>query len=285
MPRKLCEDMMAKLPLLDFHYQRHIDESKLGEIRDTLEECYPRLGRWLPEKVEVTIFETTAHSSAFLESEKAELGITTAGDDAFVCCHDAWRGYPRLLICLERLFALPTIARLGALRHEAAHTVLHGGLAYYLFRIPQDCLQMASDKGMDQKLLQQVLYYCATAVKDFEATSFLLKQGYEKCQLAFAATQFLPSDEDKFSWILAKTHPVGKLLFFACQLKPLLLAWPLETANLFKLEESAHRMLNYMELLVRKVLLACAEAIAKQLGEDTHNNVRLTLRKVLREFA
>ena len=105
---------MTKLPLLDFHYRGHITQDELQEIRGTLEECYPRLGRWLPEGVEVHLFDTPVQIAAFLASEKTELGISTLGDDAFICSHDAWRGSPRLLICAERLFALSPLARLGA---------------------------------------------------------------------------------------------------------------------------------------------------------------------------
>jgi len=275
---------MTKLPLLDFRCHGHITRDKVKEIRSNLEECYPRLGRWLPERVKVQLFDTPVKLAAFLASEKAELGIGTFGDDAFICSHDAWRGSPRLLICIERLFVLLPLARLGALRHEAAHTVLHGALAYYVFRIPQDCLELAKAKGLDLTLLQQVLYYCATAVKDFEVTRLLLRQGYQDCQVALAQAQFLPSDEDKLAWLLARYHPQAKLLFFTGQLKTLLLGWPLEVAGLMQLEKSTESMLNYIEPDERKQFLDAAIGIAKQLGEDTHNNVRLTLRQVLREL-
>ena len=43
-------------------------------------------------------------------------------------------------------------------------------------------------------------------------------------------------------------------------------------------------MLNYLEPEERKRLLGMAVSIAKQLGDDTHNNVRLTLRQVLLEL-
>jgi hypothetical protein len=174
---------MTKLPLLDFHHHGQITQDQLQEMRGALEECYPRLGQWLPEKVEVHVFDTGAQIAAFLAGEKAELGIGTSGDDAFICSHDAWRGSPRLLICAERLFALSPIARLGALRHEAAHTVLHGALAYYVFRVPKDCLELARAKGMELAILQQVLYYCATAVKDFEVTRLLLHQDIGSAEL------------------------------------------------------------------------------------------------------
>jgi hypothetical protein len=253
-------------------------------MRCALEECYPRLGRWLPEKVEVHVFDTGAQMAAFLAGEKAELGIGTSGDDAFICSHDAWRGSPRLLICAERLFALSPIARLGALRHEAAHTVLHGALAYYVFRVPKDCLELARAKGMELAILQQVLYYCATAVKDFEVTRLLLHQGYRECQIAFVETQLSPSYEDELAWFLARHHPQGKLLFFSSQLKTLFLGWPMETAGLLHLESAIDSMLNYLESEERRQLLSMAARIAEQLGDDTHNNVSLTLGRVLLEL-
>lgn len=272
---------MAKLPALDFRCHGSVSQDELQEIRGTLEECYPRLGRWLPERVEVHLFTAPLQSAAFLDKEKAELGIETAGDEAFICSHDAWRGFPRLLICLERLIALSPLARLGVLRHEAAHTVLHGALAYYVFRIPPNCLELAKAKGLDLNVLQQVLYYCAIAVKDLEVTRLLLHKNYKECQVAFAQVQFLPSEEDKLAWLLAKGNPQARLLFFTAQLKSLLIGWQLETAGLLSLENCADSMLSYMEPDERRPLLELAGSIAEHLGEDTHDNVRLTLRQVV----
>lgn len=275
---------MTKLPALDFHCHGYVTQDELQKIRSTLEECYPQLGRWLPEKVEVRVFDTSTQLTIFLESEKTELGIETSGDEAFICSHDAWRGFPRLLICIERLSALPLLAQLGTLRHEAAHTVLHGALAYYVFRLPSDTMELAQAKGVASPLLQQVLYYCAIAVKDLEVTRLLLHQGYGECQLAFAQTQFLPSEEDKLAWLLAKDNPQTRLLFFTGQLKMLFQGWPLETAGLLTLGECTDSMLSYIKPEERRQLLDLAISIAKQLGEDTHENVRLTLKQVLQEL-
>ncbi len=107
---------MTKLPALDFHCHGYVTQDELQKIRSTLEECYPQLGRWLPEKVEVRVFDTSTQLAIFLESEKTELGIETSGDEAFICSHDAWRGFSRLLICIERLSVLPLLAQLGTLR-------------------------------------------------------------------------------------------------------------------------------------------------------------------------
>lgn len=45
------EDMVRNMPLLDFHHHGHITQDEEREIRHILDECYQRLGRWLPEKV------------------------------------------------------------------------------------------------------------------------------------------------------------------------------------------------------------------------------------------
>lgn len=276
---------MTKLPLLDFHCHGQVTQETEQEIRCTLEECYPRLGQQLPERVEVRLFEMPAQWTAFQEAEKAELGIETSGDEAFICSHDAWRESPRLLICIEKLLALSPTARLGVLRHEAAHTVLHGSLAYYVFRLLPDCVELARAKGIGLMLLQQVLYHCAMAVKDFEVSRLLLLQGYRDCQVAFAQeVQFVYSDEDKLAWLLAKSHPQARLIFFTGQLKTLLLGWPLEGAGLIQLERCADSMLSYVEPGERKRLLGLAKSIVEQLVEDTHDNVRLALRQVLREL-
>jgi hypothetical protein len=278
------EHAMTEVPLLDFYRHGHVTQRWEEETRYTLEECYKRLsGHPFPEKVEVRLCQTPAQMAEFLQAEKDKLGIQTLGDESFICSHDAWRGFPRLLICTERLFALSPMARLGTLRHEAAHTVLHGALAYYVCRIPRDCIELAQAKGMNLSLLQQVLYYCSIAVKDFEATRLLLHQGYRECQVAFAQAQFVPSDEDKFAWLLARGNPQARLLFFTSQLKALLLSWPLDIAGLFPLERYADSMLSYIEAEERKRWLDLVGSIAKQLGDDTHENIRLTLRKVLLE--
>jgi hypothetical protein len=276
---------MTEVPLLDFYRHGRVTQGEEWEIRHTLEECYKRLSPLpLPEKVEVRLCQTLSQLADFLQAEKDELGIQTLGDESFICSHDAWRGFPRMLVCMERLNALPAVARLGTLRHEAAHTVLHGGLTYYVVRIPQDCIESARAKGMHLVQLQQVLYFCATAVKDFEVTKLLLNRGYDECQVAFAKFHFLSSDEDRLAWLLAKGDPLGRLFFFAGQLKVLLLGLPLEKAGLFQIDNCADSMLGYLEPDERTRLLDLARRTAEQLGNDTHDNIRLALRLVLKEL-
>lgn len=104
---------MTKLPLLDFHHHGCVTQDKLEEILGTLKECYSRLGQWLPERVEVQLFDAPVQLIAFLQSEKVELGVKTFGDEAFICSHDAWRGSPRLLVCSEKLFCTLSHGKTG----------------------------------------------------------------------------------------------------------------------------------------------------------------------------
>jgi hypothetical protein len=275
------EDVMRNTPLLDFHHHGNITADEERDIRHILDECYQHFGHGLPERVEIRLFEGPALLGGFLQAEKAQLGIKTLGDEAFICSHDAWHGFPRVLICMERLSSLPVAAQRGALRHEAAHTVLHGSLACYVVRIPPDCVELARAKDIQAEHLQQVLYYCATAVKDFEVTRLLLHHGYQECQLAFAQFHFLPSDEDRLAWFLAKGNPLGRLLFFAGQLKVLLLGLPLETAGLLQIDSYVDSMLGYLKPDERRHLLDLARSTAEHLGSDTHDNICLALRVVL----
>src|SRR4030043_2404078 len=115
---------------------------------------------------------------ALLKEDKIRLGITTGGDEEFICSHDAWRGYPRVICCVEKLAKLNKLARPGAIRHEAAHSALHGSLEYYIFRIPDDCRHTAEIKALDSAVLDQALYYVSVAVKDFEATRFFIQHSF-----------------------------------------------------------------------------------------------------------
>jgi hypothetical protein len=274
---------MLKFPIVNFCCHGQVKQDELKEIQSVLQECYLRLARArpLPDRVEVHLFETAGVLFEYFKEEKQDLGIGTSGDEAFICSHDAWRGYSRLSICLERLNRLSSIARLGALRHEVAHSVLHGGPEYYTVRIAEDCVEIARTRGMAPALLQQVLYYCAVAVKDFEVTRLLLESGYSECQAAFVETVFLPSEDDKLAWSMLKSHPQGKFIFFGSQLKTLMLGMPLETAGLVELESLNDQMLYYTSPEERRDWLGFARNLARQLGVNTHENIRLALRAVL----
>ena len=253
-----------------------------SEIDGALRECYRRFGSRVPYKVEVHIVDREATMQDLLKEEKLRLGITTSGDEEFICTHDAWRGYPRIIFCFERLAKLSRLARLGAVRHEAAHSVLHGSLEYYIFRIPEDCRHIAMIKGIDSTVLDQALYFLSVAVKDFEATRFLVQHDYIGCQFAFALEWLQPSEEDKSAWKLAAANRQAKFVCETALLKPTLFAHPLlalPRSKRISLEQQVllgarvEGLVEYLGDAERNKLLQVTNIIVENLTEDTHKNV------------
>lgn len=252
------------------------------EIENTFRDCYRRFGSKVPYKVEIHIVNTGSDMRALLKEEKLRRGIATTGDEEFVCSHDAWRGYPRVICCLERLNALNKLARLGAVRHEAAHTALHGSLEYYIFRIPEECRHTAAIKGLDSSVLDQALYFVSVAVKDFEATRFLVQNDFIGCQFAFALQWLQPSEQDKSAWKLAQANRQAKFMFLAALLKPTLFAHPLlslprskkiSLEHQVRLARKVEELLEYLGAVERNKVLQVASMIAENSTDDTHRNV------------
>ena len=260
------------------------------EVDGVLRDCYRRFGSRVPYKVEVEIVDTGITMRDFLKEEKFKLGITTSGDEDYICSHDAWRGYPRIILCFEKLAKLNRLARLGAVRHEAAHSVLHGSLEYYIFRIPEECRHTAIIKAIDSAVLDQALYYLSVAVKDFEATRFLVQHDYISCQFAFALEWLQSSEEDRLAWNTAKANRQAKFLYQTALLKPTLFAHPL-----LALPRSKRISLEQQVLLGRRVeelvehlgdaeqnrLLQVTNVIVEGLTEDTHKNVDSALHQAM----
>jgi len=256
------------------------------EIVHTLEECYRKFSPKAPERVEVQIVDRTAIMLDFLKEEKFRLGITTGGEDEFLCCHDAWRGFPRIIVCADRMAALNKLARVGAIRHEAAHSALHGSLEYYIFGISEGCQHQAKVKGIDLPLLEQALYFISVAVKDFEATKYLVKHEYIKCQIAFALSVLQPSEEDKLAWKSARTKRQARYLCEAALLKPILFTHPLFSSIDSKkislqqqvdLGSRIENMIGHIEESEQKRLLQVTNNIVDGLTNDTHSNVDFAL--------
>lgn len=252
------------------------------EVAGTLRDCYQRFGSRSPYKVEVHIIDTEAAIREFLKDEKFRLGLTAGDDEGIVCSHDAWRGYPRLMICWERLAKFNKLARLGAVRHSASHSILHSSLEYDVFKIPEDCNQAAKIKAIDSIVVEQALYYLSAAVKDFEATRFLVEQDYIGCQFAFALEWLRPPGEDK----AVKTNRQAKFLYEAALLKPVLFAHPLLALPRSKKISLEHQVLlgrrveEFVECLgdaERHKFLQVTNIMAETFTEDTHKNVDFAL--------
>lgn len=260
------------------------------EIENTFRDCYRRFVPRVPYKVEIHVVDREPNMRALLKEDKLRLGITTSGDEEFICSHDAWRGYPRVICCLEKLAKLNKLARLGAIRHEAAHSALHGSLEYYIFRIPEDCRHTAAIKGLDSPVLDRALYYVSVAVKDFEVTRFLVQHDFIGCQFTFALEWLRPSEQDKSTWKLAQTNRQAKFIYLTTLLKPTLFAHPLlalprskkiSLEHQVQLARRVEELLEHLGSAEQNRLLQVTNMIVEDATEDTHRNVDSALRQAM----
>ena len=253
------------------------------EISEIVGDCYKRFGDRVPYKIEVHVFDNEANMDNFLRQEKFKLGIPyNRSDDSSPCTYDVLRGFPRLLIPLDRLADFSKNGRAGAIRHEAAHTVLHGGLEYNIFQIPEDCRHTASVKGIDVDKLDGIFFQLTLGIKDHEATRFLIEHDFIHDQFAYALDWIKPSEEDKTSWMVAKTSRQTRFIYESALIRPLLFANPLlslpksskvPAEEKLQLGARIEKMIALLGETEENKVIQVAAAIIEVLTEDTHNNI------------
>ena len=253
------------------------------EISEIVGDCYKKFGERAPYKIEVHVFDTEANMNSFLRQEKFKLGIPySRSDDSSPCTYDVLRGFPRLLIPVDRLANFSKNGRAGAIRHEAAHTVLHGTLEYSIFQIPEDCKHTAAVKGIDPDKLDGIFFQLTLGIKDHEATRFLVEHDFIHCQFAYGLDWIRPSESDKTSWMLAKTSRQARFIYESALMRPLLFANPLlslpkstraPVEEKLQLGARIEKMIALLGETEENKVLQVAASIIEVLTEDTHNNV------------
>lgn len=259
-----------------------------GDIVNTFRDSYRKFGSKSPYKVEILITESEDIRRDSLREEKSRMGATTIEDEDEVCTHNNWRGYPTISVSIERLGEFSKLARQGALRHEAAHTVLHGSLEYNIFRIPDDCKQIAAVKGIDRTVLEQVIHTLSSAIKDCEASKFLISHDFVDCQAAFSLEWIQPPNQAALK--SSKMGRQARFIFLTGLLKPLLVAHPLlaiPKSKKISLERQVflgrriEELIEQLEQYEQNKLLQVASMIADNLTKDTHNNVDYALHQAI----
>ena len=273
---------MAK-PELRLTIHGDVPDSFWQELKQQLEECYGRLPTSDLEVVQVCLLDTVKRLRQFLAAEQAQLSIASPLGEEFLALHDAWHGVPRITICFGRLAGMPHLVGLGAIRQQVAHSILHGSMKYYVFKLSRDLVEKGQERRLAPVALQQLLYYVALAVKDYEVVRLLVTHGYVDCQAALAFHQLEASDEDRLAWRLAQLDPVAHLIYLASQLKLLLSIRPLveKPAIAPALVRQARAMLSFLPLKEQDKLWALIQQIALDLGDDTHQNIAKALELAL----
>ncbi len=281
---------MASLEL-GFFTRGNISGSFRKEVTKVINDCYKRFGGRVPYRIAVYLFDTEENLNNFLREEKFKLGLSFNNiDEASPCTFEVFRGYPKLLICNDRLSKYSKHARAGAIRHEAAHTVLHGTLEYSIFQIPEDCRHIAMVKGIDSEKLDEVFFQLSLGVKDFEATRFLISHDFIQCQIAFALEWIKPSEDDRTAWSVSRSNRQTRFIYESALMRPLLFTDPLLSlpkSRKVPLEEQVQlsarieQMLDVLGDTEEKKVIQTAGAMIGAFTEDTHINIDTAFRQAI----
>jgi hypothetical protein len=114
--------------------------------------------------------------------------------------HEAWRGYPRIHICHERVKGVQDPVIEGVLHHEIGHALFHGSMEFYTFKFTNKLQEMARFNGFDLNHLQQCVYFLSIAIKDWEVIQWLTKIGLGPCQKSLLEYIMNDTEEEREVW-------------------------------------------------------------------------------------
>lgn len=175
-----------------------------------------------PPFLSITIWKNMEELQSFYRQEKEELGVVTGEETEFLATHEAWRGYPRIHICEERVKDIPDAVLQGVLHHEISHALLHGTPEFYTFRYSNRLQEAGRACGLDLALLQQCVYLLSIAVKDHDVVTWLAGIGLGCSQLMLIKHLICDTDEERRIWPMVCTYPAQRKLALAVFLKTLL---------------------------------------------------------------
>jgi hypothetical protein len=263
-----------------------IKERFVEKVLEILNDCYNRLGTHPVDIVEVYIFEKSSSMNAFMNYEKRKLGIeTSAFEESFLAVHDAWQGTPRIMVAYDKMIHVPKLVGIGALRHEAAHTALHGSLEYYSFSTPMFLIELGRNRVISRQVIRDLVYLASIAVKDYEVTRLLCEKGYVIDQVAYNEYYLKPSEEELEAWKLAEKNKTAILLFLVSALKTACCAAPLLKDERYGEEilKTVTGSLNFLPPELSARLLKTLEAASK-FGGNTHENVDRFMKEIIDEL-
>ncbi len=253
-----------------------IDDEEIERVIEIMQECYSRLSPHEVSLVDLYLFERSSSVEAFFAKECRKVGVASAPfDELFFAMHDAWRGIPRITLCLEKMEKLPKLVKMGGIRHEVGHSILHGNLRYYVLSFPPALLEIADRFNLSFEYVTNLLYLISIAVKDYEVTRLLHERGYVEDQVAYAKHLLKVSEDDTLSWEISRGKPPAEALCLISCLKAAGCAAPLLVDKKFGEEVRQYLMesLSYLPADRSTLLLRVVEGGFPSLGTDTLDNV------------
>ncbi|MDH4206718.1 MAG: hypothetical protein OEV45_14440 [Desulfobacteraceae bacterium] len=201
-------------------------------VKNVLEKADPSS---TPPYLRLTIWKNIKALQEFYDQEKEDLGIVTGEESDFLATHEAWRDYPRIHICHERVKGVQDAVIEGVLHHEIGHALFHGSMEFYTFKFTGRLKEAARFNGFDLHLLQKCVYFLSIAIKDWEVIQWLTKIGLGPCQKSLLEYMMKDTEEEQEAWGVAKHSPVMKKIAMAAFLKIIL---PIEAMILIRSEDA-----------------------------------------------
>jgi len=233
----------------------NVDETILAKVDLWTRELIDPIDRnKIPSRISIFLWARTRDFEEFDIREKAELGVATGGESDFLATHEAWRGFPRIHVPIEKIKAIPEEVVQGIVQHEVGHALLHGNPEFYQFRFSTQLQETGRRAGLDLPMLQQLVYLLSVAIKDEEVIRLLIGRGAGIYQSRLLEYLLEDTEEEQKTWEMLRNDSALRLLGMAAFLKTRL---PIETmvesgvpeANLLKQKwESAYSWLTDQEI-------------------------------------
>ncbi len=215
------------------------------------------------------VIELVEEASTRLSVEDFTLVLLRGRDALMKELGEAWtpeaEDFYALHIALEgptiyvRLDAMDEDLLRASIYHELGHALLHGSPRYYKIPIPPPLMKLGP-------LAPRVLYLLAIAVKDFEVSRLLARERLAETQEPLLREMLHP---EPIPWDLLQGESL--ILALASILKPIMFSLPLIGEDVFKFFSGAPDR-----------LLRMTSGLSRRMGEDTIENVRLTVREFLK---
>lgn len=223
-------------PFLQIIPHAGTDHALETRIRTWAGEVLDRKGTLtLPPQLSIILWKSLRELSAFYQREKKELGVVTGEEADFLATHEAWRGYPRIHVCEEKVKDLPLSVLRGVLHHEIGHALHHGSPEFYTFRFSKALQEAGTSCGLDFQALQQCVYFLSIAIKDHDVVRWLSGIGLGTGQAALMEHMMRDTQEEAQVWKLVRAEPAPRKIVLAALLKTLL---PVETLVFEEAEEA-----------------------------------------------
>jgi len=262
-----------------------VPEDAVKSIRTVVEECYRRLEPHGVELLDLLIFENSKQMNSFYAREKQASQVSSETvSEQFFAVHDAWRGTPRIGICLERMRHLPQLVEMSVLQHEVGHSVLHGSIEHYVFSVTPPLLEASKRLGLTREYSLSILYMVSIAVKDFEVTRLLMEKKYVEDQLAYALHVLATSQDHLRAREIAQGNPAVVTLYATSRLKDAAGAMAAGEVLKHLLEETFRKEFSHFPDFVLDRFLDLVEALPRHMKGDTLQNVNTAVRLLVDMF-